>query len=34
MSWRRPWVMDRGAIVVAGDRDKLDETEVRRHLSV
>ncbi|GAB0119249.1 urea ABC transporter ATP-binding subunit UrtE [Acidisoma sp. 7E03] len=27
-------VMDRGSIVVAGDRDSLDETEVRRHLSV
>ena len=27
-------VMDRGAIVVSGARDDLDETKVRRHLSV
>lgn len=27
-------VMDRGAIVLAGARDRLDEAEVRRHLSV
>ncbi len=27
-------VMDRGSIVVSGERDTLDETEVRRHLSV
>jgi len=27
-------VMDRGAIVVAGEKDKLVEAEVRRHLSV
>lgn len=27
-------VMDRGSIIVAGARDDLDETDVRRHLSV
>jgi len=27
-------VMDRGSIVVSGERDTLDESEVRRHLSV
>lgn len=27
-------VMDRGAIIVSGARDDLDETKVRRHLSV
>lgn len=31
---QRVAVMDRGAIVLAGRREELDEHDVRRHLSV